>query len=259
MMPNVLSIAGFDPVSGAGVTADVKTAAALRCYAVSVVSAITVQNSTGVLEVRATEPELFKKQLEHILSDVEIDAVKVGLLFSSENIGIAADLLSSKNMKNIVVDPIIASSSGFEFHDSESLEAMKRHLLPIAEVVTPNLHEASILSDREVSDLESMKAAAKQIFSLGMRNLVIKGGSLQNMATDLLYDGRKFQILDAPKIRIAAFHGLGCAFSMAIACFLAKGNLVYNSIEQAKKFIRKLMSYPVEVGKGRSVLDHTGK
>ena len=259
MMPCVLSIAGFDPTSGAGVSADIKTAAAFKCYGLSVISAITIQNSMGVSDVKAVDPDLFKKQMEHLISDVSVDAVKIGMLVPAENIAIASRILSSRGMKKIVVDPIISSSSGFSFHGEEGLEAMKKYLLPIAEVVTPNIHEASVLTGVKVSDLETMKNAAKQILALGARNVVVKGGHLEGMATDLLYDGKRFYLFDAPKTRSADFHGLGCAFSMALACLLAKGEDIYNCVDMAKKYIRKLISYPVKIGKGRSVLDHIGK
>ena len=259
MMPNVLSIAGFDPTSGAGVSADVKTAAAFKCYALSVISAITVQNSSGVSDVRAIDAELFKKQMENLLSDVPVQAVKTGLLMPAENIMIAAKILSSRGIGKIVVDPIISSSSGFSFQGEEEIAAMKKYLLPAAEVITPNINEASILTGIRVFDLETMKEAAKQIYALGVKYVVIKGGHLEGAATDLLYDGKRFNLFDAPRTKTANFHGLGCAYSMALACLLAKGEQVYNAVDGAKKYIRKLMSYPLEIGKGSPVLDHTGR
>ncbi len=256
MVPKVLSIAGFDPTSGAGITADIKTAEAFNCYGFSVLSAIVVQDSTGVKEASAVMGNVLKKQIDLLLKDTKVQSAKVGILISAENVKVVANALSSHNMKHIVVDPIIASSSGYKFLDEEAIKALKRELLPLAEIVTPNISEASILSGVEVVDLESMKRAAKEILTLGVKYVVLKGGHLDERAMDLLYDGKRFHLFDSIKIKGEDFHGLGCAFSMAIACTLAKGEEIHISVDKAKKFISRLLSRPIKIGKGRSVLDH---
>lgn len=256
MLPKVLSIAGFDPTSGAGITADIKTAEAFRCYGLSAISAIVVQDSREVKETSAVRADVLKRQIELLLHDMEIQSAKIGVLPSAENVKTVAKSLSSHKVKHVVVDPIIASSSGYHFLDEEAIHALKKELLPVAEIVTPNIIEASILSGVKVVDLESMKRAAKEIFAFGVKHVVLKGGHLDERAMDLLYDGKRFHLFDSIKIKGDDFHGLGCAFSMAIACSLARGEEIHASVETAKKFISRLLSRPLRIGQGKSVLDH---
>ena len=259
MLAKVLSIAGFDPTSGAGITADIKTAEAFRCYGLAAVSSIVVQDTEGVREASQVPSGLLKKQIDLLFHDTEITAAKTGILHSSENIKVAAKSLTAHKVKHIVVDPIISASSGYRFMDDEAIAALKKELLPLAEIVTPNIHEASALSEMKVVDLESMKKAAKKIIGFGSKYVVLKGGHLDDRAMDLLYDAKRFHLFDSVKIRRDDFHGLGCAYSMAIACCLAQGEEVHSAVNNAKKFINRLLTRPIKLGKGKSVLDHMNR
>lgn len=259
MLPKVLSIAGFDPTSGAGITADVKTAEAFKCYGLTAISSIVVQDSKGVKEASAVQADILKKQIDLLFLDAKIQSVKTGILHSTENVKIVAKSLASHKIKHVVVDPIISSSSGYQFLNEEGIDALKRELLPVARIVTPNTHEASILSGIKVVDLESMKKAAKEILNFGVKHVILKGGHLDERAMDLLYDGKRFHLFDSVKIKGDDFHGLGCAFSMAIACCLAQGEEVHSAVNTAKKFISRLLSRPVKIGKGKCVLDHMNR
>jgi hydroxymethylpyrimidine/phosphomethylpyrimidine kinase len=259
MLPKVLSIAGFDPISGAGITADVKTAEAFRCYGLAAISSIVIQDSKRVKEASAVQPDILKKQIDLLFHDAEIQSAKTGILHSAENVKAVAKALAAHKVKQVVVDPIISASSGYRFLDEEAINALKKELLPIAKIVTPNTHEASILSGMKVMDLESMKKAAKEIHAFGVKHVVLKGGHLDERAMDLLYDGKRFHLFDSVKIKGDDFHGLGCAFSMAIACCLAQGEEVHTAVNTAKKFISRLLSRPIKIGKGKSVLDHMNR
>lgn len=248
-MRTCLSIAGSDPSGGAGIQADLKTFACFEVYGMAVPTALTIQNSTGVFEVVAIPPDLFEKQIHPLFEDVSVDAVKLGMLFSSENIERLHHVFSKYRPKRLIVDPVIRSTSGFRLLEEKGVESLKKLIFPSALIVTPNLKEASVLTNTSVNSLEEMEAAAKIIYEFGPKFVLIKGGHLAEEAVDLLYDGESFQKWTSPKIQ-KKVHGAGCVFSSAIAACLARGHTVEMAVEEAHHFVHRAIRDSRPVGKG---------
>jgi len=259
MNPNVLTIAGFDPSGGAGVVADLRAFAVFKVWGVAAVTSITYQNTVGISGVYHLPPQAVLGQLEAIISDIRVDAVKIGMLGSEETIAKISPFLQHHKLPRIVVDPVLKSSSGYPLLDKGGINLLKEELLPLAEVVTPNLAESSTLSGLEVSNLQDMKEAARLIHSYGPRNVVITGGHLKQKATDLLYDGEGYTLFDSPKIKTRLMHGIGCTFSSAIAAQLSRGVELKVAIKRAKDYILRSLQHPLKIGEGRRVLDHSIK
>lgn len=250
-----LTIAGSDPSGGAGIQADLRVFAVLGVYGTAVVTAMTVQNTEGVKEVIKVPAEIIKKQLATLLDDITIDAVKTGILTDGDHIKVVGDIITQYGMKNYVLDPILWSSRGFPFLHREDVEALKKHLLPLALVVTPNIHEAEVLSGTSISSLSEMKKAAEIIYSYGPRAVLIKGGHLTGRAQDLLYTGRGSLIFEKKRIEGARLHGAGCVFSSALTAGIAKGLSVEEAAKRAKSFATDAIRSSVKVGKGSSSLN----
>jgi hydroxymethylpyrimidine/phosphomethylpyrimidine kinase len=254
-MKVVLSIAGSDPSGGAGIQADLKTFSAFGVYGLSVITSLTVQNTRGIREVFDLPPAFIRKQLNSVYQDFTIDAVKIGMLGTKGAVEVVRQLLAAKNQKNIVLDPVLRASTGKELLKEEGIELLKRKLLPLARIVTPNLTEAAIFSGLEVRDLPSMKEAARRIKALGVKSVLIKGGHLPESATDLFYDGRDFIPFKAKRIK-GEFHGTGCTLSSAIAAGLAKGGSMKKAIQEAKQYLTKAMHHGLDLVKGQRLLNH---
>lgn len=253
--PVVLTIAGFDPTNGAGIAADIKTFAAFNCYGLSVATAITVQDTSKVYSSNPLSSNLVKEQLETLVKDVRIDSIKIGMLAKKEIVLTVIDFLKSYRPKFIVLDPLFYSTSGYSLLDLEVKNTVIEKLFPLVTLVTPNLIEASLLIEEEILDLESMKIAAKKLFTLANSAILIKGGHLTKEPIDLLYDGKNYKTFFASREDKSA-HGTGCAFSSAIAANLACGNDLIKSIEKAKKFISNAIKTSQKIGQGRNLLNH---
>jgi hydroxymethylpyrimidine/phosphomethylpyrimidine kinase len=256
MIKNVLSIAGFDPSGCAGILADLKTLMAWRGYGLGVVTAITSQNTQKVDSVYPVPMEVIGSQLEALLDDIEIHAVKIGLLPNAKTIELVAELIKSFKLSNIVIDPVLTSTSGYQFADEKMISAYIEKLFPLADAITPNLDEASVFTRQKVSDINSMKEAAEVLFRMGPKNVVITGGHLENRAMDVLFDGTRPTVFDAPKIMNAHVRGLGCTFSSILALHLAKKVKLQQAIDPAKKYIARAMVHPFKIGHGRGPLNH---
>ncbi|UCD84070.1 MAG: bifunctional hydroxymethylpyrimidine kinase/phosphomethylpyrimidine kinase [Deltaproteobacteria bacterium] len=254
-MKIVLSIAGSDPSGGAGIQADLKTFSSFGVYGLSVITSLTAQNTRGIREAFDLPPAFIRKQLNTINRDFTIDAVKIGMLRTKACVELVSRWLAANHQKNIVLDPVLKSSTGKELLKEEGIEMLKRKLLPLARIVTPNLNEASTISGIEVRDLPSMKEAARRIKSLGARSVLIKGGHLQKSAIDLFYDGRTFIQLQAKKIK-GEFHGTGCTLSSATAAGLAKGWSTKKAVGEAKQYLTRTMESGFGFGKGQRLLNH---
>ncbi len=254
-MKVVLSIAGSDPSGGAGIQADLKTFSAFGVYGLSVITSLTVQNTRGIRDIIDLPPDFLRKQLNTIYQDFTIDAVKIGMLRTKTCVEVVSRLLATKRQKNIVLDPALRASTGKELLEEQGIELMKRKLVPLARIVTPNLTEASILSGMEVRDLPSMNEAAQRIKKLGAKSVLIKGGHLQKSATDLFYEGRDFIQFKAKKIK-GEFHGTGCTLSSAIAAGLAKGWGMKKAVREAKQYLTKAIENGFDLGKGQRLLNH---
>ena len=235
-MKKALTIAGFDPSGGAGLQADLKVFHELGVYGLSVVAALTAQNSKGVDSVAPVSGRFLKKQLDVLLADLVPDAVKIGMVLTEENVRVVSRAIRRYRLKNIVLDPVMISSSGKRLAQKHVPELIKEEILPLCRVITPNIHEASVLSGLKVRSLEGMEEAAIVLRESGPDAVVITGGHLRGAAVDVFFDG-SFSYLKARK-RAGRFHGTGCIFSSAIAAFLARGCPVADASKSAKKFMK---------------------
>ena len=257
--PVVLSIAGFDPSSGAGVTADIKTIAAHGCYGVACITALTVQSTAGVRRVQPVEPALVTETLEELAADLEIDAVHIGMLGSEKVVRAVVDFLEHRDLKNIVLDPILKSSSGASLLDSAGIRLMAEKLLPLATLVTPNVDEASTLTALPVTNVEEMRAAAAKLHRMGAAAVVITGGHLDK-ATDLLSftakRGVEQEIFKSDRQRSTSTHGTGCAFATAVTCHLAQGRGLPEAVLLAKAYVSAAIVHAQPLGRGIGPVHH---
>ncbi|WP_078395389.1 bifunctional hydroxymethylpyrimidine kinase/phosphomethylpyrimidine kinase [Shouchella patagoniensis] len=256
-IPVVLSIAGSDSGGGAGIQADIKTCQELGVYAATSITAITAQNTLGVQEISTIEPELVYAQADAVLKDIGAQSLKTGMLVSKHHIEMVSRLIDKYAVKNVVVDPVIASTSGTALLDDEGIKALNEKLLPKTTVFTPNLPEAAfILNRKEPETIAEMKEAAVQLYKLGPKYIVLKGGHLKGDATDLIYDGQQFEVLVSKRIEKEHTHGTGCTFASAIAAELAKGDDVMQAIKTAKVFITEAIQCGFSLGAGKGPTNH---
>ncbi|HUH66725.1 MAG TPA: bifunctional hydroxymethylpyrimidine kinase/phosphomethylpyrimidine kinase, partial [Syntrophales bacterium] len=220
----VLTVAGSDSCGGAGIQADLKTITALGGFGMSVITAVTAQNTSGVQGICEVSPHFVKKQFEAVVKDIGVDAVKTGMLGSAEILKAVAGMLRKYKIKKVVVDPVLAAKGGEALIRGKARETLIAELIPLALVVTPNVPEAELLSGIKITSETEMKKAAEVIHGLGAKNVVIKGGHLKDDATDILYDGRKFRKFYSRRIDRKDVHGTGCIFSSALATLIARGN-----------------------------------
>jgi hydroxymethylpyrimidine/phosphomethylpyrimidine kinase len=257
--PIVLTIAGFDPSSGAGVTADIKTIAAHGCYGISCITALTVQSTAGVRRVEPVDAELVKKTLEELVCDVEVAAVKIGMLGTAAVVRTVADFLLKAKLPNVVLDPILKSSSGTDLLEKAGVAALMERLLPLATVVTPNLSEASVLTGLRVADLEQMRTAAAKLHALKCKAVVVTGGDL-DPAVDLLSfvreEKREQEVFKSGQQRSQSTHGTGCAFATAIACHLAHGRGLPEAVLLAKAYVAAAIAKAYPLGRGVGPVHH---
>ena len=267
--PIVLSIAGYDPSSGAGVTADIKTAAALGCYAVTCITALTVQSTQGVFGVEPVRAELVRQTLFRLADDVAIAAVRIGMLGSGEIAGVVADFLRQSKPPNVVLDPVLRSSSGASLVDAQGLGVIRSRLLPLCDVVTPNFDEAAELvgensgavasSDSWESTLPRIRSLAAKLHEIGCRGVAITGGHLAE-ANDYLsvWDAGRIteQVFRGSRLESRATHGTGCAFATALACGLARGHSLPEAVDGAKAYVRRAILAAYAVGQGNGPMNH---
>jgi len=249
--PIVLSIAGHDPSSGAGITADVKTIAAHGCYGVTCITGLTVQSTRGVRRMEATAGQLITEMLEELAADMDMAAVKIGMLASAEAARAVAGFLERHKPRYVVLDPVLKSSSGAQLLSADGVQILKDRLFGQALVITPNIDEAGVLAGMPVTNLEEMALAAERLRLLGARNVIVTGGHL-NSPADLIsaHGARTPVILRGEKIVSRATHGTGCAFSTALACNLARGQSLIEAAKAAKRFVAAAMGRAPRVGKG---------
>jgi hydroxymethylpyrimidine/phosphomethylpyrimidine kinase len=257
--PVVLTIAGFDPSSGAGVTADVKTIAAHGCYGVACITALTVQSTAGVRRVEAVNPELVTQTLMELAGDVEIASVRIGMLGSAKVARVVADFLGKKKLDSVVLDPILKSTSGEELIDPSGARLMVEKLLPLAAVVTPNVAEASALTGLAVTNPDQMRAAAQKLHEMGAAAVVVTGGHLEKAIDLLSFKSRRSleqEIFKSDRQRSNSTHGTGCAFATAIACHLARGRDLPEAVLLAKAYITAAIVNAHPLGKGTGPVHH---
>lgn len=253
----ILTIAGSDSSGGAGIQADLKTITLLGGYGLSVVTALTAQNTYGVSAIHELPLSFISEQIDSVLSDIGADAIKTGMLSRSEIVEIVAKKIKQYGVKKVIVDPVMFSKNGDPLLSEDGKTALIKKLFPLATLVTPNLMEASILTGLEVRGMSDMKEVARKIYRLGPKNILIKGGHLKgDSAIDLLYDGIGFHEFFAKKIDSKNTHGTGCTFASAIATFLAMGEDLKEAIKKAKEFITLAIQYGINIGKGNGPVNH---
>jgi hydroxymethylpyrimidine/phosphomethylpyrimidine kinase len=257
--PVVLSIAGFDPSSGAGVTADVKTIAAHGCYGVSCITALTVQSTAGVGRVEAVRPELVAETLKELNADMSIAAVRIGMLGSGKVAQAVADFIETAEVGNIVLDPIMKSSSGSDLIDSSGARVVVERLLPLAMVVTPNVDEAAALTGLTVTNLDQMRVAATKLHAMGAPSVVVTGGHLEK-AIDLLSfvssRGVQQEVFKSDRQQSNSTHGTGCAFATAMSCHLARGRGLPEAVLLAKAYVAAAIAHAHPLGQGIGPVHH---
>lgn len=252
----VLTIAGSDSSGGAGIQADIKTMMANGVYAMSAVTALTAQNTLGVVGIYEVTPEFLKQQLTCVFEDIFPDAVKIGMVSDTSLIEIIAEVLTKYHAKNIVVDTVMVSTSGSRLLKENAIQTLKERLLPIASVITPNIPEAEILSERKITSAEEMEQAAEYIGSTYHCNVLLKGGHSVQDANDFLWQPLGAQWLLAERIDNRNTHGTGCTLSSAIASFLARGETLENAVRKAKAYLTDALAAMLDMGRGSGPLDH---
>jgi hydroxymethylpyrimidine kinase/phosphomethylpyrimidine kinase/thiamine-phosphate diphosphorylase len=253
----VLTVAGSDSGGGAGIQADLKTITLLGSYGASVVTALTAQNTRGVSEIHAPPPAFVGKQLDAVLSDIPIDVIKTGMLFSPEITAVVADKLLEYKRRIIVVDPVMTAKGGSSLLARESLIVLKERLIPISYLLTPNIPEAERLTGLTIADEDGMQEAARALHRLGARNVLIKGGHLnEGTSLDILFDGRAFIRFPAPRILTKNSHGTGCTLASAIATFIAMGDPLPTAVTRAKEFVTVAIKLAQPLGRGYGPVNH---
>jgi hydroxymethylpyrimidine/phosphomethylpyrimidine kinase len=257
----VLTIAGSDSGGGAGIQADLKTFSAIGCYGMSVITALTAQNTRGVNGIHAVPPAFAVQQIEAVFSDMGTDAVKIGMLYSAELIEAISEALKKHNARNIVLDPVMVAQSGDKLLQDDAIEAIKTHLMPLADVVTPNLPEASVLCGRQLKQWSDIENAAATLAQHGSRSILIKGGhGDENQSTDLLFlaSENRFVRLAADRIKTNNNHGTGCTLSSAIAGYMAGGNDIEAAVKKAKTFMNQAIAAGAnyKLGHGHGPVHH---
>ncbi|MBQ2816745.1 MAG: bifunctional hydroxymethylpyrimidine kinase/phosphomethylpyrimidine kinase [Clostridia bacterium] len=255
-MKTALTIAGSDSSGGAGIQADIKTMSANGVYAMSAITALTAQNTLGVKGILSVTPDFLGLQLDCVFSDIFPDAVKIGMVSSSQLIETIADKLVFYNAKNIVVDPVMVATSGSVLMEQEALSALKNKLMPLSSLVTPNIPEAQVLAGMEILSMSDMEKAAETIYDLSGCAVLIKGGHGMNDANDFLFSGGSGVWLMGKRIDNPNTHGTGCTLSSAIASNLAKGINMIDSVRRAKEYISGCLEAMLDLGQGSGPLDH---
>jgi hydroxymethylpyrimidine/phosphomethylpyrimidine kinase len=256
LIPKALTIAGSDSGGGAGIQADLKTFSAFRVFGMSVITAVTAQNSVGVQGVENLPPPFVARQLRSVLEDLGADAAKCGMLSTAAIIEAIAEVLAEMPIEKLVVDPVMVAKSGDPLLQPDARQALISRILPLALVVTPNLPEAEALAGIPVTSREDMEEAARRIHALGPRHVLVKGGHLKGDAVDLLWNGRVLTAYSAPRVDSSSTHGTGCTFSAAIAAGLSRGRPLPDAVRDAKAYVTRAIREGFKAGRGVGQLRH---
>ncbi len=249
-MKRILTIAGSDSGGGAGIQADLKAITLLGGFGMSVLTALTAQNTVGVQGIHEVPASFVEKQIDSVLSDIGADAIKTGMLSNAEIIEVVAKKIKQYGVKTVVVDPVMVAKGGDSLLRKDAQDSLIRRLIPLAMVVTPNLLEASVLTGLKINSIEGMKRAARRIYELGAKNVVVKGGHLKGLAIDLLYDGKQYIEIEGRRIETKNTHGTGCTFASALATLLARGDSVQDAVRKSKTFITLAIQSGISLGRG---------
>jgi hydroxymethylpyrimidine/phosphomethylpyrimidine kinase len=256
-MPSVLTIAGSDSSGGAGIQADLKTFSALGVYGMSVITALTAQNTTAVTAVHEAPAGFVAAQIDAVAEDIPPDAVKTGMLSSAPIIEVVAEKIRQHGLRNVVIDPVMVAKSGARLLREDAVKALRESLLPLADVVTPNLPEAEDLLGRSLKSDDDIRKAARELAATGARSVVMKGGHRDgDIVVDILFDGRDFHEFAAPRVKTTSTHGTGCTFASAIASYLAKGESVPDAVRMAKAYLTEALRAAYPIGRGHGPVHH---
>ncbi len=253
--PILLTIAGFDPCCGAGTVADLKTFAAHGCYGVAAITSMTVQNTQGVEAVHNTPSAELRGQLEILVKDCEIAAVKIGMLGNRGNAVVVGEFLDAHKFAHVILDPVMKSSSGTELLDVGGVKYVATELMKRASVFTPNVPEAEVLTGLEIKDVSAMEAAARKLVEMGAQAVIVKGGHMER-AVDVVFDGSELVQLGGDRVKTENMHGTGCTFASALTAQLAAGRGLIEAATLAKAYVTKAIEKGYAIGKGRMPLDH---
>ena len=256
-MKTALTIAGSDSSGGAGIQADIKTMCANHVFATSAITALTAQNTLGVTGIMEVTPKFLGEQLDAVFTDIYPDAVKIGMVSSSDLIRMIASKLQEYKAANIVVDPVMVATSGAKLISDDAIETLKKELLPLATVITPNIPEAEVLADMKIANEEEMIIAAEKISKKFGCAILVKGGHQINDANDLLYRNNSYAWFKGKRINNSNTHGTGCTLSSAIASNLAKGYDLDTSVKRTKEYISGALGAKLDLGKGSGPMDHS--
>lgn len=252
----VLTVAGSDSSGGAGIQADLKTITVLGGFGMSVITALTAQNSLGVTGIFEVSPAFVEKQFDAVMSDMGVDAVKTGMMANMAILRVVAENIRKHNIDKVVVDPVMVAKGGALLIRGEFRETLIRELIPLASIVTPNIPEAEVLAEMNIMSVNDMKRAAGIIHEFGARNVLIKGGHLRGDAVDVLYTGSHFHEFSSERIGKEGVHGTGCTFSAAIATGLARDKSTIDAVEGAKIYITDVIRHACRIGRGYRLIDH---
>jgi hydroxymethylpyrimidine/phosphomethylpyrimidine kinase len=257
-MKKALSIAGSDSGGGAGIQADLKTFMAFGVHGMSVITALTAQNTLGVQGIFEVSPDFVRKQMESVLTDIGADAVKTGMLSNAAIVETVSEGIRAFGVPNLVVDPVMVAKSGDPLLAADARQAIRDELLPLATVITPNIFEAEVLLGREIRNLEGMREAARELRGIGCRWVVLKGGSLdiESRAVDVVCDGVGTTLLSSPRLETRNTQGTGCTFASAIAAGLARGMAPLEAIRRAKDYVAEAIRSGPPIGSGHGPVNH---
>lgn len=255
-MKNCVTIAGSDCSGGAGIQADIKTFCANGVYAMSVITSVVAENTSRVIDVFDLPVNVIEKQIDAIFEDIEVDAVKIGMIKSAAIMNSVADKLIQYKPTIVVVDPVMSSKDNHCLMEESALYNLKKRIFPLATLVTPNIPETQILTGKSIKNLQDILNCAKDIYSMGVKNVLIKGGHFVGKPIDVLYNGKNFYKFTSNRIHTKNTHGTGCTLSSTITAYLAKGYNPKNAVLNAKKYIYNAILNSLEIGKGNGPLNH---
>lgn len=255
-MKKVLTIAGSDCSGGAGIQADIKTFSAHGVYGMSVIVSVVAENTSRVIDIQDISSDMILKQMDAVFEDIEVDAVKIGMLSGCECMSAVSEGLRKYKPENIVIDPVMLAKGGHALMQQNAIEYFKSQLIPFAHMLTPNIPEAEVLTGMKIDSVPEMKEAAQIIYSMGAKSVLVKGGHLNGDAEDILFEGTKFYSFKTKRIDTKNTHGTGCTFSSAIASNLALGKDLYNSVNAAKEYVTMAIEHSLKIGKGHGPTNH---
>lgn len=255
-MKKVLSIAGSDCSGGAGIQADLKTFSAHGVFGMSVIVSVVAENTSRVIDIQDITPDMIGKQIDAVFEDIEVDAVKIGMLSTPECMKAVAEKIALYKPSYVVVDPVMYAKNGCPLMEPTAVDTLINIVIPIADVLTPNIPEAEKIADMKISSVTDMEAAARKIYAMGCKAIVVKGGHAIGNALDVLFDGEKVYHFETSRIDTKNTHGTGCTFSSAIASQLANGMSIYEAVKRAKDYVTTAIEHSLAIGKGNGPTNH---